>query len=77
MVYCYSFLIQENFLFPGHNCGKIAVSNNYTVKERDFMEFTTTGNSSNPAILFFHVMGVTGNSSIPVANYYHVKSRKT
>ncbi|MDD6415168.1 MULTISPECIES: hypothetical protein [Blautia] len=41
------------------------------------MEFTTTGNSSNPAILFFHVMGVTGNSSIPVANYYQVKSRKT
>ena len=26
MVYCYSFLIQENFLFPDHNCGKIAVS---------------------------------------------------
>ena len=39
------------------------------MKEGDFMEFTTTGNSSNPAILFFHAMGVTGDSSIPVAKY--------
>lgn len=37
------------------------------------MEFTTAGNSSNPAILFFHAMGITGDSSIPVANYLEEK----
>lgn len=31
------------------------------------MVFKTTGNKSNPAILFFHAMGVTGESSMPVA----------
>ena len=31
------------------------------------MIFQTTGNKSNPAILFFHAMGVTGESSMPVA----------
>lgn len=31
------------------------------------MIFKTMGNSSKPAILFFHAMGVTGESSIPVA----------
>ena len=31
------------------------------------MLFKTIGNKSNPAILFFHAMGVTGASSIPVA----------
>ena len=32
------------------------------------MVFHTMGNKSNPAILFFHAMGVTGDSSIPVAD---------
>ena len=31
------------------------------------MIFRTVGNPANPAILFFHAMGVTGNSSLPVA----------
>ena len=31
------------------------------------MLFTTLGNKSNPAVLFFHAMGVTGASSEPVA----------
>lgn len=31
------------------------------------MVFKTVGNKSNPAILFFHAMGVTGESSMPVA----------
>ena len=30
------------------------------------MVFKTTGNKSNPVILFFHAMGVTGESSMPV-----------
>ena len=33
------------------------------------MKFKTTGDKSNPAILFFHAMGVTGDSSMPVAEY--------
>lgn len=37
------------------------------------MKFKTTGNSSNPAILFFHAMGVTGNSSMPIAKYLEEK----
>lgn len=37
------------------------------------MESKTVGNSSNPAILFFHAMGVTGDSSIPVAKYLEEK----
>ena len=32
-----------------------------------FMKFQTLGDKSNPAILFFHAMGVTGDSSMPVA----------
>lgn len=31
------------------------------------MEFQTLGDARNPAILFFHAMGVTGASSVPVA----------
>ena len=31
------------------------------------MIFKTMGNKSNPAILFFHAMGVVGDSSVPVA----------
>lgn len=31
------------------------------------MIFQTVGNKENPAILFFHAMGVTGESSMPVA----------
>ncbi len=31
------------------------------------MKFQTLGDKSNPAILFFHAMGVTGDSSRPVA----------
>ena len=31
------------------------------------MVFKTTGNKSNPIILFFHTMGVTGESSMPIA----------
>ncbi len=33
------------------------------------MLFQTLGNPTNPAVLFFHAMGVTGSSSEPVANY--------
>ena len=31
------------------------------------MFFTTMGDKSKPAVLFFHAMGVTGASSEPVA----------
>ena len=33
------------------------------------MRFETIGNPQNPAVLFFHAMGVTGASSEPVARY--------
>ena len=33
------------------------------------MIFQTVGNKENPAVLFFHAMGVTGESSRPVAEY--------
>ena len=33
------------------------------------MTFQTIGNKGNPAILFFHAMGVTGDSSMPVAEH--------
>ena len=33
------------------------------------MQFQTMGNKENPAVLFFHAMGVTGDSSMPVAKY--------
>ena len=33
------------------------------------MLFQTMGNKENPAVLFFHAMGVTGDSSEPVAAY--------
>ena len=33
------------------------------------MLFQTYGDRRNPAVLFFHAMGVTGASSEPVANY--------
>ena len=33
------------------------------------MIFRTLGSKENPAILFFHAMGVTGDSSIPTADY--------
>lgn len=33
------------------------------------MLFKTVGNRENPAILFFHAMGVTGDSSLPVVEY--------
>ena len=33
------------------------------------MIFQTVGNKENPAVLFFHAMGVTGESSKPVAEY--------
>ena len=33
------------------------------------MRFKTFGNRNDPAVLFFHAMGVTGESSEPVANY--------
>ena len=33
------------------------------------MIFKTLGNKENPAVLFFHAMGVTGDSSEPVAEY--------
>ena len=33
------------------------------------MIFHTMGEQANPAILFFHAMGVTGDSSIPVADF--------
>ena len=37
------------------------------------MQFETFGNKGNPAVLFFHAMGVTGASSEPVAE--HLKER--
>ena len=33
------------------------------------MKFKTLGNRNDPAVLFFHAMGVTGESSEPVAKY--------
>lgn len=33
------------------------------------MRFTTVGNPENPAILFFHAMGVVGESSERVASH--------
>ena len=33
------------------------------------MKFKTFGNRNDPAVLFFHAMGVTGESSEPVAQY--------
>ena len=33
------------------------------------MVFRTLGDRKNPAVLFFHAMGVTGDSSVPVAEY--------
>lgn len=33
------------------------------------MKFKTLGNRKDPAVLFFHAMGVTGESSEPVAKY--------
>ena len=33
------------------------------------MIFQTYGNMKNPAVLFFHAMGVTGASSEPVVKY--------
>ena len=35
------------------------------------MLFQTYGNMKNPAVLFFHAMGVTGASSEPVVKYLH------
>lgn len=37
------------------------------------MKFRTMGNKVNPAILFFHALGVTGDSSVPVAGYLQEK----
>ena len=37
------------------------------------MKFKTLGNRNNPAVLFFHAMGVTGESSEPVAKYLQVR----
>lgn len=37
------------------------------------MLFETLGSSENPAVLFFHAMGVTGESSKPVARYLQDK----
>lgn len=33
------------------------------------MRFATLGDRKNPAVLFFHAMGVMGESSEPVAKY--------
>ena len=46
------------------------------------MIFNTMGNRENPAVLFFHAMGVTGDSSIPVGevlkeNYYCIMPTAT
>ena len=37
------------------------------------MQFKTLGNKENPAVLFFHAMGVTGDSSVPAA--VHLQDR--
>ncbi len=37
------------------------------------MIFKTLCEKKNPAVLFFHAMGVTGESSIPVAEYLRNK----
>ena len=37
------------------------------------MRFETLGNRANPAVLFFHAMGVTGASSEPVAKWLQEK----
>ena len=36
---------------------------------KQIMLFNTLGDKSNPAVIFFHAMGVTGASSEPVAKY--------
>ena len=56
--------------------------NNKKWTEGGNMVFKTTGNKSNPVILFFHAMGVTRESSMPVAEkmagkYYCVMSTST
>ena len=38
------------------------------------MKFKILGNRNNPAVLFFHAMGVTGASSEPVAKYLQDRS---
>ena len=38
------------------------------IKE-DTVKFKILGNRNNPAVLFFHAMGVTGESSEPIAKY--------
>ena len=37
------------------------------------MRFETLGNRANPAVLFFHAMGVTGASSLPVARHWQAR----
>ncbi len=41
--------------------------------DKSYMKFKTIGNKQNPAILFFHAMGVVGESSEPVARYLQNK----
>ena len=40
-----------------------------TAEEWRLMLFQTYGDRRNPAVLFFHAMGVTGASSEPIARY--------
>ena len=37
------------------------------------MLFQTYGDRKNPAVLFFHAMGVTGASSEPIARYLQAR----
>ena len=41
----------------------------YSLRKGTAMRFKTFGNRNDPAVLFFHAMGVTGESSEPVAQY--------
>lgn len=43
------------------------------MERRIIMKFETFGDSTKPAVLFFHAMGVTGASSEPVAQYLKEK----
>lgn len=47
----------------------ITIMTIFIEQEVNKMLFETLGDKRNPAILFFHAMGVTGESSKPVANY--------
>ena len=57
----------------GHGSHSGGSGGNYdyfcSLRKGNTMKFKTLGNRNDPAVLFFHAMGVTGESSEPVAEY--------